>query len=46
MSSSMSDTFKEEVKVLLSGYIESEDTRNYLALQICRLHEAYPPEDK
>ena len=41
---SLDKKFENDVKVLLSGYIESEDTRGYLALKIVKLHETYLEE--
>lgn len=38
------DRFEEEVKVLLSGYLESTDTIEYLALKIKNLHKDYLEE--
>lgn len=39
---SSSEQFEEEVKVMLSGYLGSnQDAVNYLALKIRKLHEVY-----
>lgn len=35
------DPFQEEVKTLLAGYLDSEDTVRYLSYKIQRLHEDY-----
>lgn len=41
-----SELFNEEVKQLLSGYISDEDTRNYLAIKITRLHEEHTEDEQ
>lgn len=33
--------FQNEVKMLLTGYLDSEDTVDYLSFKIRRLHEEY-----
>ena len=38
------ERFEEEVKSLLSGYLESTDTTDYLALKIKNLHTDYLEE--
>lgn len=42
----MNERFEEEVKALLSGYLESEATISYLALKIKNLHITYNEEAK
>ena len=38
------ERFEEEIKNLLSGYLESTDTTDYLALKIKNLHTEYLEE--
>ena len=38
------ERFEEEVKGLLSGYLNDSGTLDYLALKIARLHDEYVEE--
>ncbi|WP_158581744.1 hypothetical protein [Blautia sp. TM10-2] len=39
MTEDEKDIFTEQVKTILSGYIDRKDTINYLAVKIRQLHE-------